>query len=93
MKPGLNEIMSIDVKGMEGLRCASNAANSISISISNKEDVQEEITPFGRDDLEDIISDLQDEYYRLAISKDILLKIKIADLIDRLLRLKETMVE
>lgn len=91
MKPGLNEIMSNDVKGMEGLWCASNAANSI--SISNKEDVQEEITPFGRDDLEDIISDLQDEYYRLAISKDILLKIKIADLIDRLLRLKETMVE
>lgn len=90
MKTVLNGSMSIDVEGMEELQgCASNVANLI----SNKEDVQAEFTPFGRDDLEDIISDLQEEYYRLAISKDILLKIKIADLIDRLLRLKETMAE
>lgn len=88
MKPGLNEIMSIDVKGMEGLRCASNAANSI--SISNKEDVQEEITPFGRDDLEDMISDLHEEYYKW---KNVDQKIAIANSIERLCRLRETMKE
>lgn len=52
---------------------------------------QEEFTPFGRDDLEDIISDLQEEYFRLDIGIDVTLKIQIADLIDRLCKLRETM--
>ncbi len=50
-------------------------------------------TTLCRDDLEDIISDLQEEYYRLSAGKDIVLKIQIADLIDRLCRLLKTMEE
>lgn len=53
----------------------------------------EEFVPFGRDDLEDIISDLQEEYYRLNVGKDVVLKIKIADLIHRLCQLRKTMNE
>lgn len=98
MKTGLNGIVVIDIKGMKelqecGLDFGSGFSSEGVVSMSNKEDVQEEFTPFGRDDLEDIISDLQDEYYRLAISKDVLLKIKIADLIDRLCQLRKTMKE
>lgn len=50
-------------------------------------------TQFGREDLDDIISDLQEEYYRLDRGKYVTLKIKIADLIDRLCRLRETIEE
>lgn len=43
---------------------------------------------FGREDLDDIISDLQEEYYRLG-NVNVSIKIQIADLIDRLCRLRE----
>jgi hypothetical protein len=56
-----------------------------------EEGTQNGFAPFGREDLEDIISDLQEEYYRLDSGKDVTLKIKIADLIDRLCRLRETL--
>lgn len=45
-------------------------------------------TPFGQEDLEDIISDLQEEYYRLGRG-EVSIKTQIADLIDRLCRLRE----
>ena len=47
-------------------------------------------TPFGREDLDDIISDLQEEYYRLG-KGNVGIKIQIADSIDRLCRLRETL--
>jgi uncharacterized protein Yka (UPF0111/DUF47 family) len=48
-------------------------------------------TPFCREDLEDIISDLQEEYYRLG-QDNVLIKIQIADSIDRLCRLRNTLL-
>lgn len=66
---------------------------NVEICAAVEGDIQEEFTVFGRDDLEDIICDLQEEYYRLSIGKDIVLKIKIADLIERLCQLRETMSE
>lgn len=98
MKTGLNGIMVIDIKGMEelqgcGLDFGSGFGSEGVVSMANKEDVQEKFTPFGRDDLEDIISDLQEEYFRLDIGKDVALKIQIADLIDRLCQLRKTMKE
>lgn len=47
-------------------------------------------TPFGREDLDDIISDLQEEYYRSG-RDDVFVKIQIADSIDRLCRLREAL--
>ena len=50
--------------------------------------------PFGREDLDDIISDLQEEYYRLGKGKgkgNVLTKVQIANAIDRLCRLRETL--
>ena len=58
-----------------------------------EEGTQNGFAPFGREDLEDIISDLQEEYYRLDSGKGVTLKIKIADLIDRLCRLREMIEE
>ena len=58
-----------------------------------EEGTQNGFAPFGREDLEDIISDLHEEYYRLGRGKDVTLKIQIADLIDRLCRLRETIEE
>lgn len=48
-------------------------------------------TPFVREDLEDIISDLQEEYYRVG-KGNVLIKIQIADVIDRLCRLRTTLL-
>lgn len=66
---------------------------NVEICAAVEGDIQEEFTVFGRDDLEDIISDLQEEYYRLNVGKDVDLKIKIADLIHRLCQLRKTMNE
>lgn len=48
-------------------------------------------TPFVREDLEDIISDLQEEYYKTG-KGNVLIKIQIADAIDRLCRLRNTLL-
>lgn len=56
-------------------------------------EIQDGFLAFGRDDLDDIICDLQEEYYRLSIGKDVVLKIKIADLIERLCQMRESMDE
>lgn len=83
MKTGLNGTVVTEGKGIffEG------------VSLIENEGATFEDTPFGRDDLEDIISDLQEEYYRLSAGKDVVLKIQIADLIDRLCQLRKTMKE
>lgn len=53
-----------------------------------EEGTQNGFAPFGREDLEDIISDLQEEYYRLG-KGNVLMKIQIANEIDRLCKLRE----
>lgn len=83
MKAGLNGIMVIDINGV----CSEGV-----ISIEN-EDAPFEDTPFGREDLEDMISDLQEEYYKLGRGKNIDQKIAIANSIEGLCRLRETMKE
>ena len=69
--------------------------SGLNVIVINTKEIEEGTpngcAPFGREDLEDIISDLQEEYYRLDSGKDVTLKIKIADLIDRLCRLRETL--
>ena len=86
------------VKSVQQLEEAVQELNECQLTIdacSKLENVDgcEELcsTTFGIEDLEDIISDLQEEYYRLDSGKDVTLKIKIADSIDRLCRLRETL--
>lgn len=62
------------------------------ISIEN-EDASFEDTQFGREDLEDMISDLHEEYYKLGRGKNVDQKIAIVNSIERLCRLRETMKE
>lgn len=92
----LNEVISELQECELDINCNldfGNGVESESIISVAQDDIQEEFTPFGRDDLEDIISDLQEEYFRLDCGKDVALKIKIADKIERLCRLRETMEE